>query len=286
MKIPEDLKEFLYWVKDRTEALWATEPPYECGIIHKSFSGAKWIGGLTSRDIDKIENEFKLKFPPDIRLFLEILHTIDRQEVIESYDEETNEVESYERPFFYNWREQQAEIQERLNWPYNTILEDILGVNPFWLKAWGIRPQNEKECENIFSSWYKKAPKLIPITGHRFIISEPNTLGNPVLSVWGSDIILYGWNLREYLLNELKWHLGINNESGDLIHEFKEIKDKERKIGKMKSIPYWEDMILSCNFGWDILGRECPYPYDGPGAIVKAETIGDETQHKLFQDFD
>ena len=44
-----------------------------------------------------------------------------------------------------------------------------------------------------------EVPKLIPIFGHRYIPSEPNASGNPVFSVYQTDIIHYGADLVSYL---------------------------------------------------------------------------------------
>jgi hypothetical protein len=49
---------------------------------------------------------------------------------------------------------------------------------------------------------------LIPIYGHRYLVGEPCCAGNPVLSVHQSDIIVYGRDLREYLLREFAADLG------------------------------------------------------------------------------
>jgi hypothetical protein len=64
-------------------------------------------------------------------------------------------------------------------------------------------PETDEAREVVFARWYQQAPKLLPLTGYRFIIGDPLDCSNPVLSVWGSDTIVYGWDLRSYLLNEL-----------------------------------------------------------------------------------
>jgi len=48
-----------------------------------------------------------------------------------------------------------------------------------------------------------EAPKLIPVYSHRFLPSEPLANGNPVLSVWQTDIIIYhGPDLESYFERE------------------------------------------------------------------------------------
>ena len=78
-----------------------------------------------------------------------------------------------------------------------------------WLASWGERPSSSTKIEKIFSDWYSKAPKLIPIHAHRFVVSIPSEITNPVLSVWGTDTIVYGWNMKHYLMEELKHYLDL-----------------------------------------------------------------------------
>jgi hypothetical protein len=47
-----------------------------------------------------------------------------------------------------------------------------------------------------------KAPTLIPIFSHRYIPAEPHAVGNPVFSVYQTDIIYYGVDLTNYFTNE------------------------------------------------------------------------------------
>ncbi len=67
------------------------------------------------------------------------------------------------------------------------------------------------------------APTLIPLIGHRFLPSEPNEAGNPVFSVYQTDIIYYGANLEHYFNNEFRgW-----SASED---------------GAYRQIPFWSDL--------------------------------------------
>jgi hypothetical protein len=46
------------------------------------------------------------------------------------------------------------------------------------------------------------APKLIPLVSHRDLPEEPNEAGNPVFSVYQSDVICYGRHLVDYFERE------------------------------------------------------------------------------------
>ncbi|MCW3465032.1 hypothetical protein [Chitinophaga nivalis] len=255
IRVPENYTEFLYWVKERTESFWRTDPAdttldFKCEPwIH----GAKWQG-LTDTEIDQIEKKYAIRFSPAHREFLRILHTIDRKEVMEYKEtfEEDAPIQKMQRPFFYNWLTDDQEIKERFEWPYETILSDILGVNDTWQEAWGPRPKTPEEQTTLFSQWYHTAPPLIPITSHRFSLSAPDLPDAPILSVYGSDIIVYGWNFRHYLLNELVEHLNLcelvyDEEDqchyAETLQEIKAINEWERAHADTNRIPVWKEML-------------------------------------------
>ena len=43
---------------------------------------------------------------------------------------------------------------------------------------------------------------------HRYLPQEPSTEGNPVFSVYQTDIICYGADLQDYLENEFHYYFG------------------------------------------------------------------------------
>ena len=271
LNIPEDYTEFLHWVKERTEKFWSKNPETseDDFVCEKWVYGAKWIG-LSDSEIDSIENKYKIKFSPEHKEFLKILHSIDRKEIIEYTEtfEEDAQTKTDFLPFFYNWLNDNDEIQDRLNWPHRTIFEDVVGANKVWLESWGkTRPKSDVEKESVFSKWFNRAPKVIPITGHRFVVND--VMDSPVLSIYGSDIVVYGWNMRHYLLNELAEHLGLfeliydkedDEWYSEPIPEFQEINTIEYGRAKDKVIPVWEEMILYWSSGWSSYGKEFPNP--------------------------
>lgn len=287
MNIPENFTEFLHWIKKETEKTWSGD------FCKKWIQGAQWIG-MTNNQINEVEKKYSIQFTPEHREFLEILHTIDRKEIIENKDEWGDEITEY--PFFYNWLEDHEEIKEKLNWPYETILRDVVGRNGVWLKSWGKKPDSEQEKTKIFTDWYNHSPTLLPLTSHRFIISNANLKYRPILSIWGSDIIIYGWSLRTYLLNELNYHLDIWTEEYDeedqqsysvLNEEAKKIHDDDYKFDSNKKIPYWEELILLWNTGWKSFGLEFPGQTDSPVYPIMKTYIPDdsESNQKVFNDF-
>ena len=256
MNIPENFTEFLYWIKKRTEALWSNED--DC---LKGFYGAKWQP-LAEEQINSIELKYSIKFISEHREFLKVLHAIDKKEIIE-YEDENGETILEEHMLFYNWLEDEKEIQERLHNLSDWLFSDVEGANKVWLKSWGIKPKSKEKRKEIFDEWFSKIPKLIPMLGHRFVVSDANLKWKPILSMWGSDIIVMGWDFRTYLLNEMRNHLDIHIQVFDeedqmfypeLLPEIQEVFDENFKYNTTKDVPYLKEMMLYWSSGWSSFG--------------------------------
>lgn len=298
--IPENLTDFLYWVKERTEAFWSIDPETstEDFVCENWLYGAKWVG-LSDDEIDTVEEKHGIKFTPEHREFLKILHTVDRKEPIEytePFEEDAEELIRY-IPYFYNWLQDEELIREQFNWPLTSIMQDVMGANKVWLKSWGEYTDDEQKATTIVTGWLDKAPKLLPLTSHRFLVSDTSLDYRPVLSVWGSDVVVYGWNLRSYLLNELREELNVqqlvyneedNMEYIELLPEVQEIFNYDYTHKEGREIPYWQEMILFWSSGWDSFGIKVPgetgasaYP------IVKMYTVeGLPDDQKTFESHD
>jgi hypothetical protein len=171
-------------------------------------AGVVFEKGLTNSEIKNIEHEFGFRFPPDLAEFL-----------------------SYALPVsdkFINWRSSQKEVVlERLAWSADGICFDI-EHNDFWLKEWGPRPVLLADAFTVARSMVNSAPKLIPIYAHRYVPDRPNLAGNPVFSVYQTDIIYYGHDLYNYLECEFyQWF-------GPVEPELK---------GELRKIEFWFDIV-------------------------------------------
>ena len=82
------------------------------------------------------------------------------------------------------------------------------------------------------------APMLIPITGHRYLLANSLEAGNPVLSVYGSDIICYGSNLRNLLLLEFSSLLSLDRA------EVTESANAGITQENISAIPFWGELML------------------------------------------
>ncbi|MBF0411035.1 MAG: SMI1/KNR4 family protein [Candidatus Riflebacteria bacterium] len=158
--------------------------PYQFGLITLE-SQVHRVGfdvGLTDSEVQATEAKFNIRFPPDLRAFLQTALP--------------------QGPRFPNWRTgNELLLRDWLDAPRKGIIFDV-EYNDFWLDNWGKRPKSIEEALLIADGLIASAPKLIPIYGHRMIPDEPNLPGNPVFSVHQTDIIQYGFDLADYLRNE------------------------------------------------------------------------------------
>jgi hypothetical protein len=86
-EIPDQFDEtFLEWFRARTEEAWASYPEYTVerfladepdGFDHLTWRrGTRWTNALTDDHIAEVERHQRISFPPDLRLFLQRLHTV------------------------------------------------------------------------------------------------------------------------------------------------------------------------------------------------------------------
>ncbi|MGH7485218.1 MAG: SMI1/KNR4 family protein [bacterium] len=162
--------------------------------------------GLGDAEIAAVETHYGFHFPPDLRSFL------------------TAAVPHGER--FPNWRNVGSEeLRQTLAWPADSICFDI-EHNDFWWPAWGARPANLRDAVELALARLSEAPRLVPVYAHRYLPSEPWEAGNPVFSVYQTDIILYGADLRAYLACE-----------------FGLVPHQEAIAGSLKRVPFWSDVV-------------------------------------------
>ncbi len=160
---------------------------------------AVWVKGYTRAELDHAQDKFDLRFPPDL---------------IDVYLER--------RPARgWDWRTDERKIRDMLAWPYEGLLFDLEHAGLWW-PEWGERPDKAEDRAEVLRIAVGKASKLVPIYGHRFIPSEPQKAGNPVFSVYQSDIY-YGANLDDY------WE-----------HEFYGRKELGSPIRRIR---FWSDLV-------------------------------------------
>ncbi len=143
--------------------------------------------GLSDEEVIEIQERFGFHFPPDLRFLLQHFLPVEQA--------------TPRRPWV-NWREEPEEaIRKRLEWPAEGICFDIVHSG-FWIDEWGPRPTDLEEAFLIARQEVEKAPTLSPIYAHRYLPDEPSLAGNPVFSVWQTDMIHYGFDLATYFTAE------------------------------------------------------------------------------------
>ena len=149
--------------------------------------------GLTDDELATIESEYGFRFPADLRQFL-----------------------AYALPVsngWVDWRNaSKEEIVQRMQWPLDGMCFDF-EHDEFWLESWGEKPADMPAAFEIARGQLAKAPTLIPIFSHRYMPDSPSEPGNPVFSVYQTDIIYYGHSLENYLHNEFGEAFGITSRT-------------------------------------------------------------------------
>jgi hypothetical protein len=150
--------------------------------------------GLTDAEFARIEQQFEFEFADDHRAFLAAglpLVTAPGR-----------------RNPWPDWRHgDPGVLRERLDWPIEGALFDV-EQNELWHPSWGDRPADADEALKAARRYLGRAPKMIPVCGHRYLPAGRGTFGHPVLSIYQTDIIVYGTDLADYIDCEFsRWHL-------------------------------------------------------------------------------
>lgn len=157
--------------------------------------GVLFEAGLTDTELSLAEERVGCRFPLDLHSFLQTALPVGQG--------------------WPNWREPDSPyIADRLEWPADGIAFDIEN-NVFWWPAWGNKPPALADAVALMRERLREVPKQVPIFRHVYLPAEPELAGNPMLSVYQTDIIYGGRDLGEYLrriLSGEEWTLPNCNE--------------------------------------------------------------------------
>ncbi|GAA1658018.1 hypothetical protein ACFQY4_17410 [Catellatospora bangladeshensis] len=153
--------------------------------------------GLTCAEFDEIEHEFGFQFADDHRAFLAAgLPVNTRPE-----PREPGVYYAHAEPW-PDWRRaDRDQVRAALNWPIEGVLYDV-EHNSFWYESWDARPQDMAEALATAARMLAQVPPMVPVYGHRYLPAGRGESGHPVLSMWQTDIIYYGFNLADYIDRE------------------------------------------------------------------------------------
>ena len=167
-------------------------------------AGHKLTPGLSNTELSEAERVHGFVFPPDLRSFLSTaMPTGDS---------------------FPNWRQlEEQPLIEWMDWPATGMAFDI-EHNRYWHAEWGKRPDDLSDAVEVMRAKLKMVPILIPVYAHRYLPCEPAEVGNPIFSVYQTDIIYYGSNLSSFFACEM----------GGISHA-------EIMNGEFKRIRFWSE---------------------------------------------
>lgn len=239
---------FLHWFRDRTEEAWRNyQPtPFEKYVASRMGGsdwqqGTRWLNGLSEQEIAAIEQRYHLHFPPDYRVFLKTLHSVDRPQVGAGY--KGHEMVPITEPSFYNWQTDTEAIQYAYERLVSGLFFDVQ-YDDLWLQSWGTKPATAEAQEARVRELVNAAPKLIPVFAHRYLLAEPCEVGNPVLSIMQSDIIIYSVNLHDYFLDEFGDLCRVSEEDRQQLKAASDQKIQER-LEFYQTIPFWSELLFS-----------------------------------------
>ncbi len=143
-----------------------------------------WGPPYSKSQLEDAQAKWDLRFPPDLMaLFLERRPVCDEGHMVD-------------------WvADSDDRIRDALEWPLKGFWFDVENAGIWW-PEWGEKPNDRDARYEVLKAAIDKAPALIPIYGHRYIPDEPHEDGNPVFSVWQTDVIYYGANLTDYFDRE------------------------------------------------------------------------------------
>ena len=156
--------------------------------------------GLTDAEFARIEQTYGFEFADDHRAFLAAGLPVN----VPPGDGQT-----WSKPW-PEWRHGDlASVRRQLDWPVEGVLFDV-EHNGYWYAGWGERPANSTAALDVARRRLAQVPVLVPVYAHRYLPAGHGTFGHPVLSVWQTDIIYYGFDQTDYI------HREFDNARGDV----------------------------------------------------------------------
>lgn len=247
--MPHVDEQFFNHIKACTEEKWRDLQP----LTFEEFLGqakttyiwqkeTRWLG-LTEAEIDALETKWRIRFPSDYRLFLKILHCIDKPITIATYDGDIKQIVPHESILFHNWQKDTNTLENAYQQIIDDISYDVLHNN-IWMPGWGRKPITKFGQRQQIEALIANAPKLIPVYGHRFLLTEPyaGEFANPVLSIYHADATIYTANLYQFLCKDFPDLLEMAQKDVEQI--FRESQRLARERQRLyQSIPFWGALL-------------------------------------------
>ena len=152
--------------------------------------------GLTDAEFARIEAELGFQFADDHRAFLAVGLPLSAL-----HEDPPGVIRTYRSPW-PDWRDGDLDaLREKLDWPVEGVLYDV-EHNRYWHDSWGERPAAPERALEVARRNLADVPKLVPIHSHRYLPVGRGTYGHAVLSIYQTDIVIYGSDLADYIDND------------------------------------------------------------------------------------
>ncbi|GCE30628.1 hypothetical protein KDA_61120 [Dictyobacter alpinus] len=245
--MPHINERILEQIREQTETTWRDSKPltFDEFLAQDKASyiwqqGTKWLG-LSDVELNALEKQWSLQFPPDYRLFLKILHCMDKPVIIAKYDANIKKIIPSDAILFQNWLTDTENIQTVYQQLREDLIYDVLNNN-LWKSGWGRKPVTRYGQGQQIEKLIAEAPKLIPIYGHCFLLAEPNVAGNPILVLHQSKMLIYSPDFYAFLCKDFPDLLHLDKKELQRLHIESRRFSKER-YGVYKRVPFWGELI-------------------------------------------
>jgi hypothetical protein len=168
---PKEPERFFAWLRQASEACWKDAELKDEIYGFQIQAGTRWRPGLSDAEIGSFEKDMGFSFPPLYKLYLKAMNGTGK-ETVNIYGR-SGEPERH-GPGFYSYPGDLPKVRELIAWIYESCR-----VTP-----------EEVEAQQI--------PHIVPIVAHRFLVVDRSP-SNPVLSMYGDDIVAYASNLMAFL---------------------------------------------------------------------------------------
>jgi hypothetical protein len=175
--MPALTREFLLEFKRITEERWRAKELVPNIYGGQFVKGTKWDPGLSDGEIAEYQNQVGVQFPADFKFFLSLMNGTDLP-TLNIYG--SSGIRPREGMGVYSYPRDMEEIR----WRINRAKADRDGIA-------------QELAEQGFD--LPVTAGLIPIYAHRYVVSTCDPSSSVVLSIEGTDAIVYGNSLREYL---------------------------------------------------------------------------------------
>ena len=173
-------KKFFETFKRKTEEKWAGHKLNPSIYGFQIQPGTRWNPALTNTRILEYEKKLGTSFPDDYKCLLSVINGTDLA-TLNIYGDSGEPHRT--SPGVYSYPKDLGIIEERIK-EVDEERDEITTV----LLDQGYELENEAG--------------LVPIYSHRFVVCEKEPSKSTVLSISGTDAIVYGNSLREYLEKE------------------------------------------------------------------------------------